>query len=642
VTTDDRPDQDTTPSEAETSGRGRNAGATGASDSRTGRASGEPREEPAPVTTGTGNTGPGPGPGTGHEPEAAGPGESTPGSTNGTFGAEPGDEAAEAGDEPANPGGEAAEPGPGTRGTGAEAGCSPFSPSSSDGVFEVATGAGDGEGRSRTAGRRKSSVLAGAVAAAVLVVGGGAVLAASALGGGGGGDSGAAAGGSATPGVLTLDGYQGGSTGGTSGVAPGEPDPYGTAYRASGTLPGGPRSAAVHWARGEVTRNEVARLARALGLDGTPVAEGREWRVGADRGEGGPGLRVSRQAPGAWTFDRYARGFDDCTGDTARCRHDETVLPAVDPVSEAVAKRVAAPVLKVLGQDDSKLDAGQVIGIQRVVNADPVVGELPTHGWATRLRIIPSGEVAGGSGRLGAAERGDSYPVLSAGRTLALLNATVGTGHRMGIGGCADPVPLKDRLEAPCGTTGTASKAPTAPSAGDRRTAVVEDAVFGLAPHSSGGRQVLVPSWLFEVRQPGAQDTSTVTYPAVDPRYLTSSASSAPTGRPSPQPTGSPATRDIAVDGYRADGKELTVSFTGGVCAGYKATATEDSGRVKVTVTETTKPGTVCIMIAKFYEQTVRLDRPLGDRKVVGSDGEAIPLSKPGARVPAPSSSPAR
>jgi hypothetical protein len=630
VTTDDRPDQGTTPSEAETSGRGRNAGATGASDSRTGRASGEPREEPAPVTTGTGTGNTGPGPGTGHEPEAAGPGESTPGSTNGTFGAEPG--------------GEAAEPGPGTRGTGAEAGSSPFSPSSSDGVFEVATGTGDGEGRSRTAGRRKSSVLAGAVAAAVLVVGGGAFLAASALGGGGGGDSGAAAGGSATPGVLTLDGYQGGSTGGTSGVAPGEPDPYGTAYRASGTLPGGPRSAAVHWARGEVTRNEVARLARALGLDGTPVAEGREWRVGADRGEGGPGLRVSRQAPGAWTFDRYARGFDDCTGDTARCRHDETVLPAVDPVSEAVAKRVAAPVLKVLGQDDSKLDAGQVIGIQRVVNADPVVGGLPTHDWATRLRIIPSGEVAGGSGRLGATERGDSYPVLSAGRTLALLNATAGTGHRMGIGGCADPVPLKDRLEAPCGTTGTASKAPTAPSAGDRRTAVVEDAVFGLAPYSSGGRQVLVPSWLFEVRQPGAKDTSTVTYPAVDPRYL---ASATPSAEPSPRPTGSSgstggATSDgIPVEGYRADGKALTVFFTAGVCADYRATATETSGRVTVTVTETEtmEPGAPCIAIAKFYRQTVQLDRPLGDRKVVGSDGEAIPQGEPGTRAPAPSAS---
>jgi hypothetical protein len=580
VNTDDRRDDDATTPEAGTSGTGRPPGTTA----------------PDP-TAGSGT------PGTTAD-------AGTPGTT---AGAEPGH------------GPEAA------AGSGADAG-------TGAGVFEVGAGSGGAEDGGRPAGRRKSSVLAGAVAAAVLIVGGGAYLAASAVGGGGG-DGGAGAAGSASPGVLVLDGYPGGGTGGTSGVAPGEPNPYGTAYRASGPLPGGPRSASVYWAEGEVTREEVARLAKALGLEGMPVAEGQKWRVGADRGEGGPGLRVSRQAPGAWTFHRYTLGSDDCPGGTAHCSTYRTVLPAVDPVSGAVAKRVAAPVLKVLGQGDSKLDAGHVIGIQRVVNADPAVGGLPTHGWATRLRIIPSGEVSGGSGRLKATERGDSYPVLGADRALALLNAAPGAGHRMGIGGCASPVPLKDRLEAPCGTTGTASAAPSAPASGKQRTAVVEDAVLGLAPHSSGGRQVLVPSWLFEVRQPGAKDTSTVTYPAVDPRYL---ASATPSGEPSPRPTGSGAkSSGIAVDGYWADGKALTVSFTAGVCADYRATATETSGRVTVTVTETEtmEPGAPCIAIAKFYRQTVRLDRPLGDRKVVGSDGEAIPPSKPGARVPAPSAS---
>ncbi|CAM5714556.1 Large membrane protein OS=Streptomyces glaucescens OX=1907 GN=SGLAU_09845 PE=4 SV=1 [Streptomyces glaucescens] len=39
-------------------------------------------------------------------------------------------------------------------------------------------------------------------------------------------------------------------------------------------------------------------------------------------------------------------------------------------------------------------------------------------------------------------------------------------------------------------------------------------------------------------------------------------------------------------------------------------------------------------MIAKVHHRTVELDEPLGDRKVVGSDGEAVPLEKPGARLP--------
>ena len=82
----------------------------------------------------------------------------------------------------------------------------------------------------------------------------------------------------------------------------------------------------------------------------------------------------------------------------------------------------------------------------------------------------------------------------------------------MGIGGCASPVPLKDRLEAPCEDASTARRR--------QETLTVEEAVFGLAAHAVDGRPALVPSWLFEVRAPGAQDGFTVTYPAVDPKYL--------------------------------------------------------------------------------------------------------------------------
>jgi hypothetical protein len=264
------------------------------------------------------------------------------------------------------------------------------------------------------------------------------------------------------------------------------------------------------------------------------------------------------------------------------------------------------------------------MGAQRVVNADPVVGGLPTYGWTTGLTVGAQGQVVGGSGQLSTPVKGDTYPVLGAKKTLDLLNASPGSDHRMGIGGCATPEPLKDRLEAPCGQ-GTPAGSPTSAA----QALPVEKAVFGLAAHSVGGRPALVPSWLFQVR--GAAHPFTVTYPAIDPKYLVSSS---PSAQPTPSGTAAPTTRDIKVDGYRADGRELTVTFTGGVCGDYAAKASESSDKVTVTVTETPWKGKVCIMIAKEMSKTLRLTQPLGDRTVVGSDGRQIPQVKPGALLP--------
>ncbi|MET7574672.1 hypothetical protein ABZT04_40280 [Streptomyces sp. NPDC005492] len=455
--------------------------------------------------------------------------------------------------------------------------------------------------------RSRSPLVIASVAAAVLLVGGGGAYLASSSSVSGGSEGGTGSGSDETPPALALDGY---SSGGTSGIASGEPNPYGETYRAVGSLPGGPGSAAIYTPQGDVGKDDVARLAKALGVVGTPVVEGQYWKVGGQDGSG-PSLQVNKAAPGMWTFSRYAPGTDSCT-DTLKCAHDPGTS-ATDPVSDAVAKKAAAPVLKAVGQDDAKVDASQLMGAQRVVNADPVFGGLPTHGWTTGLTVSAQGEVVGGSGQLAVPVKGDVYPVLSAEKTLDLMNAAPKTDHRMGIGGCASPVPLKDRLEAPCGS-----------SAATPTQATVEDAVFGLALHSVDGRQVLVPSWLFKVRESSGQDDFTVTYPAIDPKYLTS----AGTPTPTPTSTSTSAPHDVKVDGYSADGKSLTVAFTGGVCADYKAAAVEGSDQVKVSVTATPWPNKVCIMIAKVYHQTVRLKAPLGDRKVVGSDGKAVPVEK--------------
>ncbi|MEV0904614.1 hypothetical protein [Streptomyces hokutonensis] len=462
--------------------------------------------------------------------------------------------------------------------------------------------------------RSRSPLVIASVAAAVLLVGGGGAYLASSSSSGGSGDGtgSAASGADGTPPPLALDGY---ATGATNGIASGEPNPYGETYKATGSLPTGPGSAAVYSPEGQVGKDDVARLAKALGVVGTPVAEGQYWKVGGQDGSG-PSLQVNKAAPGLWTFNRYAPGTDNCT-DTLKCAQDPGTS-ATDPVSVTVAKQAAAPILKAVGQDDAKVDASQLMGAQRVVNAEPLVGGLPTHGWTTGLTVSAQGEVVGGSGQLAAPMKGDVYPVLSAQKTLALLNATPGTDHRMGIGGCASPVPLKDRLEAPCGSSTAVSATPA------QASATVEHAVFGLAAHSVSGKQTLVPSWLFEVRQSGTQGTFTVTYPAIDPKYL----ASAGTPTPTPTSTATAAPHEVKADGYSADGKSLTVTFTGGVCADYKVAASEGSDKVTVTVTETPWPGKVCIMIAKFYHRTVELKAPLGDRKVVGSDGRAIPVEK--------------
>ncbi|MFF8190186.1 hypothetical protein ACF05L_04705 [Streptomyces bobili] len=468
-------------------------------------------------------------------------------------------------------------------------------------------------------GRRRSSVLVASVAAAVLVVGGGGAYLAASAGGGTDGSAGAPSSGGSTPPALVLDDYAPASEPG-NGIAPGEPNPYGVTYRADGALPDGPGSASVYWAKGEVTQAEVARLAGALGVEGTPVTEGQAWKVGSGKDGSGPVLRVEKGAPGLWTFSRYAPGTDDCKSGSAVCTPEATAT-SVDPVSEAAAKKAAVPVLKAVGQDDAKIDASQVMGAQRIVNADARVDGLPTYGWTTGVTVSAQGEIVGGNGQVKAPAEGETYPVLGAQETLDRMNAAPGADHRMGIGGCATPVPAKDQVDSPCETsTGVPQK----------ETLTVEDAVFGLAPHASGGRQVLVPSWLFSVRATGAGDDYTVTHPAVEPEFL----SAPPAATPSGAPTSGTETREVTVDGYTAEGRELVVGFTGGVCSDYTAKAVESEGQVKVTVTEKPWPDTICIKIAKFFHRTVQLDEPLGDRKVIGSDGKQVPLEKPGARLP--------
>ncbi|MFC7309060.1 hypothetical protein ACFQVC_33255 [Streptomyces monticola] len=504
----------------------------------------------------------------------------------------------------------------------------------------------------RRAARRRPGLAVASVAAAVLIAGGGgACFAANASGSGGTTDSGAPSG-EGTPPPLELDGS-------TSGVAPGEPDPGGARYRADGDLPRGPESAPVYRARGVVGSAQVATLAEALGVSGTPRAEGAGWRVGPP--QGGPLLRVGKEAPGTWSFQAYTGGTDDCAKGERCGPIGSSGLAGMGPgpVSERAAKDAAAPVLKALGQGDAGLDATQTMGAVRVVNADPKVGGLPTYGWSTGIQVGSDGQLVAGSGQLAKPAKGATYPVISADEALEQLNKGASGDGRVGIAGCARPVPHDDggeggdsradgggsggiapgepdpgRPQQPCPPdTGTATPGPA--------PVTVDDAVFGLAVHFERGQQTLVPSWLFQVRPEGAERHFTITHPAVDPKFLAGPSAPGPSapepsapvptattdrpGTPRAEPPASPKSRDVPVETYSSDGRTLTLRFWGGECNDYTAAATEKGRDVTVRVTEVPmKKEQVCIAIAKERTEKVTLDAPLGDRTVVGTNGAAV------------------
>ncbi|MDG4859236.1 hypothetical protein P8605_13895 [Streptomyces sp. T-3] len=474
--------------------------------------------------------------------------------------------------------------------------------------------------------RRRSPLAVASVAAAVLIAGGGgAYFAANASDGGGRSDSGAPAG-DGTPPPLVLDGH-------TEGVAPGEPNPNGARYRASGELPNGPGSAPVYRPQGEVSAEQVTRLADALKVSGTPRSDGTNWTVG--KPQDGPVLTVTRQAPGSWTFSAFKGGSaDDCKLRDERCYRPSIVLGAgQNPVSEATAKAAAAPVLKAAGQGDAEVDATQTTVAMRMVNADPKVGGLPTYGWSTGIQVGPDGQLAGGSGQLAKPVKGATYPVISAEKTLALLNKSATGDGRVGIGGCASAVPHDDPAIAPGEGKDQACPPDTGSTAPKPEPVTVSGAVFGLAVHFEEGRQTLVPSWLFAVKPAGAEKPFTITHPAVDPKFLgvpqssTVQPSQPPTsGQPGDTPPDAPKHRSVKVEAYSTDGKSLTVKFWGGACNEYSARAKETGDQVQVTVDEAPmKKGTHCIMIAKELTETVSLEKAVGDREVVGSDGAVVP-----------------
>ncbi|PWI43345.1 hypothetical protein [Streptomyces sp. ICBB 8177] len=454
---------------------------------------------------------------------------------------------------------------------------------------------------------------------------------------------------------------------GAGGLGDGAPATQaGQTYRLTGRLPAGPASAHVYRPGGAVSRDQVTRLAAALGVPGAVTSADGLWKAGSSGA--GPTLQVAKDSPGGWAFaragagtgcaaaKRVASGAGVCYGAAGT---GGTTTPGGPAVAQGVARRDAAAVLAALGLGGARGDASGTSAAfdgLRTVTADPVVGGLPTYGWRTTLVIGPDGRVVSGSGRLAPLTRGAAYPVTSAVVALGRLRRAAaaagpglcgrehpggGTGvARSGTAAVPGPGPvdpggplLRSSTPPARGTASTAPVRGSAPCLASTPPLLVRGAVFGLsarfASGGSGGEE-LVPSWLFQVAASGAAPVRTVAQAAL------AQGGGTPPPAPAPSPSSGPSAPAVSasrapVTSYTADGRALVLRFWGGMCADYagKVTGQSDSA-VHVAVTATPKePHRICPMPARSMTVRVTLARPLGSRTVYdSSDGRAVAAAR--------------
>ncbi|NGO72999.1 hypothetical protein, partial [Streptomyces boncukensis] len=410
-----------------------------------------------------------------------------------------------------------------------------------------------------------------------------------------------------------------------SGVAPGEP--MGPRALVPATdLPDGPDRAAVHRPAGKPGRAEVGELAAALKLEGTPRQRNGGWEVSesGERKSGDPRLTVRN---GRWTYAGQGAAGRTCGRPLPAAAEREPArggtrpgcppeaapdLPSRDDgpgtagggtASEEAAKKAVRPALRALDLGGARVETHRATGAHRTVNAEPRVAGKPTHRWTVTFQVDGDGRVVRGTGHWGGTSEGADYPVMSASRTLNELNKQRQAGR-----------PEAVERSAPQGKRGPAK---------------VVGAAFGYAARLSDGKPVLVPSWIYDVRRTGGKGSYQLAHPAVEPRFLQRPGGEAPSSRPgSPGSSGSSGSKAEDLTSYDIQGRTLTVTFWGGVCETYRATAAESDSRVRVTLSSRPKnpENTLCVKVAKRMTAEVTLDKPLGDRKVVDArDGDVLP-----------------
>ncbi|MCW2883468.1 MAG: hypothetical protein JWL58_330 [Streptosporangiaceae bacterium] len=243
-------------------------------------------------------------------------------------------------------------------------------------------------------------------------------------------------------------------------ASPSPPAPPGTKQRAvlSGPLPAGPaRATAWTLPAGPADSASVLRLARALGISGTPRRRGSGWEVS------GPGtLQVTGEPGLRWSFF-FVKGAP-------------TGAPPDEPAALATAARLARASGTRTGPFTATLHGPQVTLV-----ADDSLDGLPTAGWQTQLTVA-GGAIIAGAGWLARPRRDSDYPAMSARDTFEALLTAVGRRPLPGRARC----PQVEQEACPPG----------------RRPVIsVTGARFGLSLAYWRNQPVLAPSWLFSTAQ---------------------------------------------------------------------------------------------------------------------------------------------
>jgi len=330
----------------------------------------------------------------------------------------------------------------------------------------------------------------------------------------------------AKPTVLHLRSLGGGATTmAAAAIAPDESAPPaqpGAPYKLVGTLPDGQPADASVYRLPKATSADAATVGRALNLAGTPTRAQGGWilRNGNNR--------LAVRDDGTWSY-----GLDcfsgpeaqeeltvECAsatgGGVAVASPDGTAAPTAVPTptvspgpSNATARAAAESVMTVLGYGDADIvvNAGDPTAY---VEATPRVDGQPANGWVTGFAVGADGSIDSGNGWIGSPQRGASYPLITAQRAFELLQQ--------------QPRPMVEMcMVRPDGKPGCA---PIPPSE-------VTGATLGLAMDYESDKPILVPAWLFAIKD----QVMPVSQIAVEPSYI---------AKPSPEPN--PTAKGVPVE----------------------------------------------------------------------------------------------
>jgi hypothetical protein len=303
----------------------------------------------------------------------------------------------------------------------------------------------------------------------------------------------------------------------------------GSGYVLTGTLPEGQPADRSVWRLRPSSATDAADVAAALGLSGTParvdggwvlrdgdnrlvVRDDSGWSYGMDCAPDQPVSNEDVSVMCAYATSGAAGSTNPSAGGDASTDVSSSPVPAPQPMpsikpgpSESDARSAAARILDRLGLGDAALSvyAGDP---SATVQASPRLGGLVTSGWVTSLQIDGDLHVVSADGWLHGATEQDTYPVVTAQRAFDLLQQ--------------QPRPMMEMcMQRKDGQPGCADVPPTE----------VTGASLGLILDYESERPVLVPAWLFDIKD----QTEPVAQIAIEPAYL------------APPPTASPDAGEI-------------------------------------------------------------------------------------------------